>query len=427
MCCAAITTIAAGAPSGLVKAALFLLHSAVRCSAEVAQAAVERNALVALCERLEDADSAMKTGSVWCLSAVANHDTSLANAVVEAGAIPLLVLCTKEPSLPLRRLALSCIGSIAKHDHPLADLVQKEGGMSAAVGFLAHKDMLLRRQACRLLACALQHEGAPADWMPSAARAQVVETLGTADPETAAFAATLVQQLAKKSNSVASGLVDLGAVPLLVLHIARGGASPAPAAAALGHICDSNPSAAASALDQGVLSAIQPLLAKHAPVHLCAMLCLGLGAIANADEAAAAAVAKSGCLQLMAESTLLSKRKMGPAARAATRKGISKALSKCNEYSVMVYLLESLPLKGPDAEAPVLAALLKAIARLLSAKGSLRLDFMQRGALTLAQDAAKSSSSDLRDALKALNDTFPKQMVAATAPDYESRLLEQIK
>ena len=61
---AAITTIAAGAPSGLVKAALFLLHSAVRCSAEVAQAADaelnERGAIMAA------ADATATAAATYC-------------------------------------------------------------------------------------------------------------------------------------------------------------------------------------------------------------------------------------------------------------------------------------------------------------------------------------------------------------------------
>jgi len=62
----------------------------------------------------------------------------------------------------------------------------------------------------------------------------------------------------------------------------------------------------------------------------------------------------------------------------------------------------------------------------LGAKGSLRLDFMQRGALSIAQQATKIASEELKNALKTLNSTFPNQMVAATAPDYETKLLDKI-
>ena len=135
---------------------------------------------------------------------------------------------------------------------------------------------------------------------------------------------------------------------------------------------------------------------------------------------------KSGCLELVAEATLLSKRKVGPAARAVLRAGLSKALAKCAEYQPLVFLTEHLPFSGPNCEPPILAALLKALARLLGAKGNLRLDFMQRGALSIAQEASKLSAPEVKDALKALNTTFPAQMVAATAPDYEQRLLDKI-
>uniref|UniRef100_A0A7S2CLM5 Armadillo repeat-containing protein 8 n=1 Tax=Haptolina brevifila TaxID=156173 RepID=A0A7S2CLM5_9EUKA len=425
----AVSTIGTGASPALIQAALFLLHTAVRSSAEVAQTAVDRNALGALCERLEDTDSSTKIGCIWCLAAIASHDATLAGAVVESGSLPLLLLCLKESSLPLRRLTLSCLGSIAKHSKALAEVVNKEGGVTATLGFLASKDVLLRRQTCRMLACALQHHDGAVEWVPAASRAHVIETMhtfATVDPETCVFAATLVQQIAKRSASAAAGLHDLGVVPLLVAHIAAGAASPAPAAAALGHICDAVPAAAAVAIEQGVLEAILPVLSSLAPVHICAVMCAALGAMAAADESAAVHIPASRLVHLMAESTLLSKRKMGTPTRALVRTGFSKTLSRCSDYASLVFLIEALPLTGPDADAVVLAALLKALARLLSAKGSLRLDFMQRGALTLAQDVAKSSSSDLREALKALNSTFPAQMVAATDPNYEQRLLEKI-
>ena len=83
-------------------------------------------------------------------------------------------------------------------------------------------------------------------------------------------------------------------------------------------------------------------------------------------------------------------------------------------------------ISGAMAETKVLAALLKAIARLLGNKGNLRLDFMQRGALTLAQEAKTSSSAELREAIKSLNSTYPGQMVAATESNYESNLLMKI-
>ena len=126
----------------------------------------------------------------------------------------------------------------------------------------------------------------------------------------------------------------------------------------------------------------------------------------------------------MAESTVLARRKMGPATTALARVGLSKALAKCGEYAVLAWLLEALPVSGPKAENQVAAALLKAIARVLGQKGNLRLDFMRRGALTLAQEA--KGSSEVREALKQLNATFPPQMVAATDPNYEANLLEKV-
>ena len=105
---------------------------------------------------------------------------------------------------------------------------------------------------------------------------------------------------------------------------------------------------------------------------------------------------------------------------------IFTSTSKCSEYAPLVFLIENLPFSGPNCEPVILAALLKALGRLLGDKGALRLDFMQRGALTVAQDA-KKLSSEVRDALKVLNATYPPQMVAATDPAYERKLLDKIQ
>jgi hypothetical protein len=251
---ASIKTIAAGTTPSLLKAALFLLHSSVSSSVEIAQLAVERNALPSLCERVDDADSGIKAAAVWCLAAIANHEQPLASSVADSGALPLLMQCLKEPSLPLRRIALSCLGCIAKHEHALADLVHKEGAITTALEFLTHKDFPLRRQACRLLACAIQHHDGSVEWVPSASRTHLMQTIRDGDGETAAFAAAVADQLAKRSASAATQLVELGIVPVLVSHIAAGKASPAAAAAALGHICDANADAAVDAVNAGALS-----------------------------------------------------------------------------------------------------------------------------------------------------------------------------
>jgi len=427
---ATISTISTGSTPALLKASLFLLHSMVKPEIGAATAAVERNALVALVERMEDMDAGTKQASIWCLAAIAEHEANLALAVADSGALPLLLQCLKEPSLPLRRVALACLGSVGKYSAQHAEMLQREGAISAALGLLTHRDMLLRRQACRVLACAVQHGGGASEWVPTEARKQLVQTMRDAasggDGETGAFAATVLQQLAKSSGAVSTGLNDLGAVPVLVGHIAAGIGSPAPAAAALGHICDVSSDAATAAVEEGAIAAIKPFLASMAPVPVCAVLCASLGAIANAGEPHAATVATSGALQLMAEATVLSGRKMGPAALALARVGLSKALHRCAEYAVLVWLLESLPVSGPKQETQVLAALLKAMAKLLSAKGNLRLDFMQRGALTLAQETKAGATPELRDALKALNATYPSQMVAATDPNYETSLIAKI-
>ena len=227
---------------------------------------------------------------------------------------------------------------------------------------------------------------------------ETLRAAGAGDGETEAFAATLVQQLSKHSKTVATGFFELKAVPLLVAHIAGGDGSPAPAASALGHICDASADAAAAAVagrdrsDQGRARA-------PAPPPVCAALCSALGAISFAGESHANAIAASGAMQLMAEATILSGRKMGPATTALARKGIAKAVNKCADYEVLTWLIEALPFTGGNAQHEVLAALLKAMGRLLANRGNYRLDFMQRGALTLCQQATKGTA-ELKEGLR---------------------------
>ncbi len=76
----------------------------------------------------------------------------------------------------------------------------------------------------------------------------------------------------------------------------------------------------------------------------------------------------------------------------------------------------------------MLAATFKGLAAALSAHGSgeNRLDFVHRGALAHVQ-AAQAGPPNLQDALKTLNNVFPNQMVQATDPNYEQKLLAMIK
>ena len=227
---------------------------------------------------------------------------------------------------------------------------------------------------------------------------------GAGDGETGAFAATLVQQLSKHSKTVATGFFELKVVPLLVAHIAGGSGSPAPAASALGHICDASADAAAAAVASGAIGAIKGVLERMAPPPVCAALCSALGAISFAGESHANAIAASGAMQLMAEATILSGRRWAPPTTELARKGIAKAVNKCADYEVLTWLIEALPFTGGNAQHEVLAALLKAMGRLLANRGNYRLDFMQRGALTLCQQATKGTA-ELKEGLKALNVT----------------------
>lgn len=335
-----------------------------------------------------------------------------------------------------------------------------------AIGMLAHRDPLLRRHACRLLALCCQHDAQCAGWVPQKAQKLLVSGLSGADDETCQFAAALLQSLARASRPMASTLFDLGAVPPLVAQLqqcARGQSkgSPQAAAAALGHICDAQPDAAKAALEHGAIAVLASLLGSGdasrlgQPPHVCAVLCACLGALAAPEPAHTAPMVRAGCLHAMAGATLLARRPPRAAALAVARGGFARVAERCGEggegaYQQLVWLVETLPYPsgskggstpppgaddeaGPEdggrhGEATVLAALFKGLAAVLTKEGAgeQRLDFVQRGALAHVQQALRGTPA-LQAALQTLNGVYPGQMVQATDPKYETKLLDMIK
>ena len=83
---------------------------------------------------------------------------------------------------------------------------------------------------------------------------------------------------------------------------------------------------------------------------------------------------------------------------------------------------------GAYGEATALAALFKGLAAWLTREGAgeQRVDFVHRGALAHVQQAQRGTPA-LQAALKVLNGVFPNQMVQATDPKYETKLLDMIK
>jgi len=436
-----VETVTQAASPSLLKAALFFLHASALSSPEVAAELVEMGVLGPLCERVEALDPATKTDAVWCIAAIAKHNAALAKAVSSSGALPLLKLCLKEASLPLRRITLSCLGCIGQHDADLASTLAKDGHLPDTLPMLRHRDLVLRRHACRALAVCVQHLS-ELGWWKAEATADAVACLGAAlagDAETASFAAALVGQLARRSKPIAANCHDLGAASLLVALLSNSKASLVPAALALGHLCDAAPDAAAEAIEHGALPALLALLDARPPPHVCAAAAACLGAIGAADEKSAAAVASSGALLAMAQSTVLSRRKLSAATLGAARAAMIQGLAKCVDYSVLVGLFEQMPVPPPAAEpsaeaggppppdeAAVYAALLGALAAAFAKDGNPRHDFLSRGWLAHAQNAGRAGPK-AKEALARLNKAFPAQMVKANQdPDHEKALLAQI-
>jgi len=205
-----------------------------------------------------------------------------------------------------------------------------------------------------------------------------------------------------------------------------------PACAALGHIADASSDAAALAVEHGAVGALTAVLTDNNPVHVCAVACTALGSLSMQAETSRPQLAELGTLQSMLSSTIIrGGRPMGPVAVTLARTGIAKSISQCGDYATLVWLLEALPFpdeKDTVDEGQVTSALLKRLGALLSEQGfgNQRLDFVQRGALARAQKAKAYKQSDPRDSLTKLNSVFPQQMVHATDPNYESKLLDKI-
>ncbi|KAL1514803.1 hypothetical protein AB1Y20_003889 [Prymnesium parvum] len=432
---AAVGILSSSASATHVKAALFELTVATKASEAGAQLAIQCNALPPLCERLDSADTSVRVATVWCLGTIADHSPETAHAVLDCGAPQLVLLCLKEdPSLVVRRVCLSMLGSTCKHGAAYASPLQKCGLLDATLPLVSHRDPLVRRHACRTLALACQHAEAVSEWLPHDARPALVECMRTAgsDRELAACAATLLQILAKGSIPAAVQLYELGAVQLLVDFISQRQGRVLPCCLALVHILTASRDAAALALSQGAMGALVAVCASGEEPHVCAAAVEAMGVLCVQAEGSDAQIAKEGALQAAVLSTILAKRPLGAVALSKARTGIAKIIQVCTSYDDLVWLLETLPFpteKAPKAgDSHVLIALLKRLAVLLSTAGhgKQRLDFVNRGALAKAQQAKSFRSTEIKDALKQFNVTFPAQMVAATDPDYERKLLDKI-
>lgn len=437
----AIDTLGSAASASHVKSSLYLLTQCVNSSDEAARHAVQLGALGVLCERIEEADSSIKTAAVWTLSGIAQHDNTLAGAILDSGALALLVQCLKEPSLPLRRIALSCLGSIAKHPklegHDtifFAEVMYKEGVIELILQMLMHQDSLTQRHACRTLALAIQHKEAFVEWVPTASRTHVIQILkSTTDDTVAMFASTLLQQLARLSSRAAQELWELGAIPPLLAFIAAGNASPLPAASTLSYMCSATAEAATDTLEQGGVAILQNAISGRPP-HVCARIASAVAALVRSVPDKANEVGASGILLKLTQAAVLSGAPVGADSLALARTSLSDAIAKCTDYPALLSLMEALPLPESKkeqialrVETELLVAVFKALAATMSTSPNLRYDFKQRGALEYVQRAKHSPSSTLREALKQINATFPKQMVSATNPAYEQSLLDKIK
>lgn len=437
-----IATIQGAASSGVLKAAHYLLYSAVRTSDEAAQIAVDSGALQALAEQLEALDPIVKADATWCFAAIANHSAVLAVSVSDCtNALSLFSQCLKEPSLPLRRITLSCLSCIGKHDAVLAGVLQKEGLLEAAGALLKHRDPLIQRHVCRLLAVTTaQLENTTHLHANCIQDAYTCLTDAEDDVETGSFAAALLGQIARVSPPKASEMRELGASTAFIQHLECASAAPVPVALALAHLCTAQPDVVAELRRLGVVRKLQYLLQARPQPHVCAALCMALGAVGNADADSAAEIANCGALLDMAKTTLLGRRRPTAGGLAASRKAVARVLHHCTAYQPLMALLKALPMptqtaksstaaNGEEATAPewsVLAALLKALAATLGQKGAYRSDFHKTGTLVRVQQA-KYGSSELQKALGELNGAFPPQMVAATDPGYEARLLAQLE
>ena len=451
-----VATIQGASSAASLKAAHFLLFSVVRDSLEGAKAALDAGALTALAEQLETLDPTVKADACWCLAAMASHDAALAAAVADGGGgacVGLLAQCVKEPSLPLKRIALSCLGCIGKHEQSLAEMLKKEGVHEAAAPLLKHRDPLVRRHACRLLALTCAQLDAIGH-LPSATADDAVACIREAqhekDVETGSFAAALLGQLARRSPTFASAMRENDAAPALVSQLALAASSPVPAALALGYFCDAQPDVAPELRRLGAVRQIKTQLDARPPPHVGAALCVPLGAMGAADAREASEIAKCGALHAAARATILGRRRPHASGLGATRTALCRVLARCQEYTALSNIFLEMNMPADPAAAPpttrsvasgaatareakerhveteVLAALLRALASTFTARGSLRQDFQARGMLVRAQQCAHGEP-ELVKALGELNATFPPQMVAATDPGYEQRLLAQLE
>lgn len=444
------------------------------------QELVDAGSLPLLVAALGEPEAALKRAAAIAIADVVKHGPTLAAAAVDAGALPFLVSAlrvgaTGAPPPPfattagvggvagdaaavsaglarVRRAATSALGSIARHTPALAETVVAARALPTLLAALQDTDEAVRSGAAVVLREIVKHSEALATIAAEAgavgAAVQYMTAIGAPVPSDV-LASTLAV-VAPGSGAGSAGTAR-GAVKL-------------PAVMAIGFVAAYSPPLALAVIAAAGVDALKAALTDAgAEEHARAAAVWALGQVGKHSPETARAVTAADCLRLFL--ALASAPTIGDDLRDKSRRALLATVAQCDVVPALAALLahaSPAPAKAVLAQVAALVRQDPGARRALLAGGGLkliqRLDPTGRasvavhGAAALRNYAAASASAagladaaalfspahadsciaavasgavdpDLEDAVAAVNDAFPADVVAHCRPDYGLELV----
>lgn len=401
------------------RAAAFVLRAVAKHSPQLAQAVVDAKALVPLVQCMGEFDPGVKESACYALGYIARHTADLAQKVVDAGAIPVTVLCLQEPELPLKRIAAATLGDIAKHSPELALAVSDAGAIAFLAPMISSEDGKLKRQVCSCLAQIAKHNPELAEAVVRAdIFPRIIDCLKDPDLIVRKNTATCLREIVRHSQELAQLVVGSGGVAALVQYCNETkGNDRLPGILCLGFI-----GAFTEAFADAIIAAkgIQPLL--HAVVsepeeYNKAAAVWALGELGHHSPKHAIALANEGVLpKLLA---VYMKQDVGEELQSKAKHALKLIIQQCQ-------FLPALDPLFTVASPPILKYIIAQYAKVFKTDVAGRQNFVVTGGLQRLQTIQAEQGSKLKDAIDAVNQCYPEEVIRHYSPAYSKELMTKI-
>lgn len=402
------------------KAAAFVLRAVSRHNAELAQNVVDCGGVNALVSCLDSMDIGVREAAAWGLGYVARHNAKLAQQVVDAGATPLLIFCLREPEISLKRIAASALADIAKHGPELAQTIVDAGAIAHLAKLILNADARLKRQVYSALCQICKHSVELAEMVVEAEIfPPILVSLKDADDAVVKNCAWLMREIVKHTPELAQLVVNAGGVAACVDYVSeKRGHITVPGIMMLGYVASHSEHLATSVIiAKGVQVLASVLSGAEEDDFVKAAAAWAVGQIGRHSSEHAKAVAMVNilpnllrCLKDSAYDDLVQK----------SKKALKATLQKCVYLPALQSLLKEAP---PN----ILKYVVFQFSKVLPHDARARREFVTSDGLQFIQTIAAEPNTTMYEAIQAINNCFPQEIVRYFSPGYSEQLLEKVE